>query len=75
MEKKLLEELADILEAEADALTLDTPFKVDTFDWDSLKGYAILIMLEDEFGTSIGVDAFIAAQTPRDLLAHIEEEG
>jgi acyl carrier protein len=75
MEKKLLEELADILETEEGELTLDTPFKVDAFDWDSLKGYAILVMLEDEFAAAISVDDFIAAQTPRDLLAHVGQVG
>jgi len=71
MEEKLLEELADILEAEPGELDLDTEFKVDRFDWDSLKGYAMLVMMEDEFGVEVSVDDFIASKTPRDLLALI----
>jgi acyl carrier protein len=69
MEEKLLEELADILEVDAGEITLDTEFKTNAFAWDSLKGYAALVMLEDEFGATVSVDDFIAAKTPRDLLA------
>jgi acyl carrier protein len=72
MEEKLLESMADILETDADALTLDTEFRADDFDWDSLKGYAILVMIEDDFGKSISVDDFVAAKTLRDLLSRID---
>jgi len=71
MEEKLKNELADILETESKELDLDTEFKVDRFEWDSLKGYAILVMLEDEFGVQVSVDDFIAAKTVRDLLTFI----
>ncbi|MDR2162843.1 MAG: acyl carrier protein [Clostridiales Family XIII bacterium] len=71
MEEKLLISLADILEVDEDAVTLDTEFKTDAFDWDSLKGYATLVTIEDEFGVTVSVDDFIAAKTPRDLLSLI----
>lgn len=68
MEERLIENVADILEVEPDELTLDTEFKVEKFDWDSLKGYAILVMLEEEFDKKVTVDDFIAAKTINDLL-------
>ncbi|MDR0520106.1 MAG: acyl carrier protein [Clostridiales Family XIII bacterium] len=73
MEEKLIELVADVLEAEPGALSLDTEFKTDEFDWDSMKGYAILVTLEDEFGASITVDDFIAAKRVGDLLGLVSE--
>jgi acyl carrier protein len=73
MGEKLIELSAEILETDASELTLDTPFKSDRFLWDSLKGFAMLIMLEDDFNTKVSVDDFIAASTLRDLLAYIEK--
>jgi acyl carrier protein len=74
MKEKLIELSAEILETDASELTLDTPFKDDRFLWDSLKGFAMLIMLEEDFDTRVSVDDFIAASTLRDLLAHIEKD-
>jgi acyl carrier protein len=74
MEEKLLENMADVLETEPDELSLDTEFKVDEYDWDSLKGYAILVMLEEEFGVQMSVDDFIKAQTIRDLFGYVSKE-
>jgi acyl carrier protein len=70
MEEKLLESIADILEAEVCDIGLDTEFKKDEYEWDSLKGFAMLVMLEEDFGVKVSVDDFIAAKTTRDLLAH-----
>jgi acyl carrier protein len=71
VEEKLIAEMADILDVEPGSLTLDTRFKDDEFNFDSLTGYAVVVMLEDEFGLAIGVDAFTAAQTIRDLYDQI----
>jgi acyl carrier protein len=73
MEEKLVELSAEILETDVSELTLDTPFKSDIFLWDSLKGFAMLVMLEEDFETKISVDDFTAASTLRDLLAHIKK--
>jgi acyl carrier protein len=67
MEQKLIEEMADILEVDASELTLDTVFKAPEYDWDSLKGYAIIVMVEDEFGKEISVDDFIEIKTIKEL--------
>jgi acyl carrier protein len=72
MKEKLIELSAEILETEVSELTLDTPFRDDRFLWDSLKGFAMLIMLEEDFDTKVSVDDFIAAKTLRDLLSFID---
>jgi acyl carrier protein len=74
MEEKFITELADILETEPGELEPDTEFKADRFDWDSLKGYAILLMLEEEFGVNLSVDDFIKVQTIRDLFGYVSKE-
>ncbi|MDR0519080.1 MAG: acyl carrier protein [Clostridiales Family XIII bacterium] len=68
MEEKLIDLVAEVLETEHANLSLDTEFKTDEFDWDSLKGYAILVTLEEEFGVSIEVEDFIATKKVGDLL-------
>jgi acyl carrier protein len=68
MEQQLLNNMAEILEVDADDLALQTDFRDKRFTWDSLKGYAVLVMLEEEFDTRITVDAFLSAKTIQDLL-------
>lgn len=72
MEEKLIEYIAEILEVEEEELSLETAFKVDEYDWDSLKGYAMLVMLEEEFGVELSVDDFIEASTIQDLFDYIQ---
>lgn len=71
MRDRLIAELAEILETDAAELSEETEFKQDRFDWDSLKGYAILLMIEEEFGRVISVDDFIGAKTVGDLMSLI----
>ncbi|QHI72080.1 acyl carrier protein [Aminipila terrae] len=71
MERLLLESMADILETEVEKLNLETEFKTEEYDWDSLKGYAILVMLEEEFQVEMPVDDFIEAKKIQDLFNYI----
>ncbi|MDR0596834.1 MAG: acyl carrier protein [Clostridiales Family XIII bacterium] len=73
MKEKLIAELAEILETEQSELNTDTMFKVDEFEWDSLKGFAILIMIEETFGVEVSVDDFIEAKTVGDLIGLISK--
>lgn len=59
-----MDRLADILEC--DALAPETRFR-DTGDWDSLKGFGILVLLENTYGRPMTVDAFLACETVADL--------
>lgn len=72
MIEKLIENMADILEVEVEELKLETAFKVEKFDWDSLKGYVMLVMLEEEFEVDMPVDDFIKAQTVGDLHEYVK---
>jgi len=68
MEQRLLENMAEILEVDVKELTLKTAFRDERFQWDSLKGYALLIMLEEEFNARITIAEFLEAETIGDLL-------
>jgi len=68
MKEKFIEDMADILEVEANELTVDTDFREKRFDFNSLKGYAMIVMMEEEFGKEVEVDDFIAAVTVGDLI-------
>lgn len=66
--------MADVLETDAAEISLDTDFRDAQYDWDSLKGYAVLVMLEDAFGKSMPVDDFLEAKTIGDLLAFVQRQ-
>jgi acyl carrier protein len=74
MKQKLIDLMADILEADSEELSLETDFREEKYDFDSLKGYAILLYLENDYGIKVGVDEFIASKTIGDLLACIESK-
>ncbi|HOO32413.1 MAG TPA: acyl carrier protein [Thermotogota bacterium] len=69
MEKQLefLEKLADIMECETDDLTLDTNFREDIDDWDSLKGFSMLILFEEDYDRKMSVEEFLGCRQIRDL--------
>lgn len=62
-----LEFIAEILEVDVDDISLDTDFRKDIEDWDSMKGFAIICMIEDEYDEYIEVNAFLECKTIRDL--------
>jgi acyl carrier protein len=74
MREKLLENVAEILEIAPSKLEWNINFKSMEFNFNSLRGYAILIMIEEEFGVEMTVEQFIEAQTLSDLLGYIEPQ-
>ena len=75
MENKIIELMAEILEVDSDCLSMETDYRDKQFDWDSLKGYAVLVMLEEEFDTVISVEEFMETETINDLLKFCLEAG
>ena len=59
-----LQKIAETLEV--DAIGIDDRFR-ETPDWCSLKGFGILVTLENDYGTRLDVDAFLGLETVRDL--------
>lgn len=62
-----MELMAEILEADASDLALSTDFRTDVPDWDSMRGFAILCMLEDEYEVRMEVPEFLECRTIGDL--------
>lgn len=62
--QKFLSEIAEILEV--DAVPPDLRFRtVD--DWDSMKGFSIIVMMERDYNKVMTVPEFMACETVSDL--------
>lgn len=72
MEKDFLSNASEILEVEVSDINMETNFRKDIPYWDSLKGYSLMVMLDDEYKTTIEVDDFLKAKTLRDLYNYIK---
>lgn len=62
--QEFIERLTDILEC--DGLTPETRFR-DVADWDSLKGFGILVLLENTYGRPVTAETFLTFETVHDL--------
>jgi len=62
--EKFLEEVAEILEV--DAVSAGFKFR-EVADWDSMKGFSLMVLLENDYGKPITVDDFLACETVGDL--------
>lgn len=71
-EKVFLNNMADILEVDSNELSLDTNFREDIPFWNSLKGFAMIVMMEEEFNTVVSVEAFLQAKVLHDLYQMIK---
>ena len=62
--QKFLSEIAEILEV--DAVSADLRFRtVD--DWDSMKGFSIIVLMERDYNRVMTVPEFMACETVADL--------
>lgn len=73
--KQFIEELAEILEADPAALTLDSDFRESADYWSSLTGFSILIFMQDRCGVKVSVDDFLEMYTIGDLYKAASQEG
>ena len=67
MKDKFKELMIDILEIKPDLFDIDADFRVKYSGWDSLKGFATLVMLEESFGLKLNVNNFIKLKTLREI--------
>jgi len=66
-EKKFIEDISGILEVDEDGLSLETDFRNDVPFWDSLKGFGIIVLIEEEYGKKLSVEEFLEQRTIGDL--------
>jgi len=67
MQKNFKELMIEILEIKPELFDLDADFRTRYADWDSLKGFATLIVLEESFGLKLSVNDFIKLKTLREI--------
>ncbi len=67
--ERFLELIAEILEVDPESISMDTDFRNDVEGWDSLRGFAIICMIEDEYQVQIDVPSFLECRTVGDLYA------
>ena len=59
-----LSRVAEILEVEA--VTPDFKFR-EIEDWNSMKGFSIIVLMEQDYGREMPVEVFLACETVSDL--------
>ena len=65
-----LETMADVFEVDVEDLDMNEPFReVEKYEFDSLKGFAIICAFEEDYGVELAVDEFLECETLADLWA------
>jgi len=66
-EKEFIEKISEILEVEPEILTPETDFRTDIPYWDSLKGFGIIVLMEEDYGYKMPVEEFLECKTLGDI--------
>jgi len=69
---EFLDKMAMILEVEPAEISLETSFRNDVPYWDSLKGFGMIVILEEDYGKKITVEEFLECHTLGDLFSRID---
>ncbi len=62
--EEFLPKVAEILEV--DSVTPDFRFR-EIEEWDSLKGFSIIVLMEQDYGKEMSVETFLKCETVGDL--------
>ena len=62
--EEFLPKVAEILEVES--VTPDFRFR-EIEEWDSLKGFSIIVLMEQDYGKEMSVETFLECETVGDL--------
>lgn len=65
--EQFLELAAEAMEVEPEAINMDTDFREEIEDFSSLMGFALIVMMEDEYGVQVSVEEFLDSRTIGDL--------
>ncbi len=65
--ERFLELAADVFEVEPDEITMETVFRDEIDGFSSLVGFALIVMMEDEYGVRVPVEDFLECKTIGDL--------
>ena len=62
--EEFLPKIAEILDVES--VTPEFKFR-EIEEWDSLKGFSIIVLMEQDYGKEMSVDDFLGCETVNDL--------
>lgn len=65
--EKFLELMAEIFEMEVDEISLNTEFREEVEDFNSLIGFSMIITIEEEYNVKITVAEFLKCKTLEDI--------
>lgn len=66
-EKRFIEDIAEIIEADVKDLTFESNFRESADYWSSLTGFCILVFLQDKCSTPLSVEDFLEMNTIAEL--------
>jgi acyl carrier protein len=66
-EKDFIEKISEILEIDYSEISMETDFRNDVPFWDSLKGFGIIVLIEEDYGKKLTVEEFLEQKTIGDL--------
>jgi acyl carrier protein len=72
-EREFIYQVAEIIEADPENLSLESDFREEADFWSSLVGFALLTFMEDQYGAQLSVEAFIDCRSIGDLYAKITQ--
>lgn len=72
--EQFLELVAEAMEVEPEDISMDTDFRKEIDDFSSLMGFALIVMMEDEYGVQVSVEEFLDSRTIGDLYSKCVKE-
>ena len=68
--ENFIELVAEVFDVDPSEISMDTVFRKDVEGFSSMTGFALLVMMEDEYGVKMPVDDFLKCETVGDLYRH-----
>lgn len=65
--EKFIELAAEVFEVEPNEISMNTVFREEIDGFSSLVGFALIVMMEDEYGVRVPVNEFLECKTIGDL--------
>lgn len=66
-EMEFVEKISEVLEVDPSEITMETDFRNEVPFWDSLKGFGIIVLIEEDYGKRLTVEEFLEQKTIGDL--------
>lgn len=71
--ERFIELIAEVLEVDPSEISMETDFRREC-EFDSLKGFSMICMIEDEYDVQVQLEQFLASHTIGDLFRLTTDE-